>query len=60
MENSIGLKRVKHIMLTLVMLNLFTPLNFYPVNLQYSSFKHAFSIRTENSVDHQKPAGLDL
>ena len=42
-----------------------TPLLFYPVNMQHSSFKHAFSIGVENSVDPDqmaslKPSDLDL
>ena len=45
--------------LTLVILNIFcTTLlpNFYLINLQHSSCKHAFEIRVENSVDPDQMA----
>ena len=44
---------------TLVMLNIFmyyTPPKFLSINLQHSSHKHVFSIRTEISEDPNKMA----
>ena len=38
----------------------YSPPNFYPVNLQHSSYKHVFSIRVENGVDPKQMATLAL
>ena len=48
----------ENILFTLVMQNIFmyyTP-PFYPVDLQYSSYKHVLSSRLENSVDPDQMA----